>query len=101
MTDDTVAYRLKLKNYNELRVDEYQVPRVLVLVLVPPGVGDWLEQTVEKLAMNSCGYWVSLVGKPEVSIQGDKTTVHFPKPQMFDVTQVDSIMDRVANGGKP
>lgn len=100
--DEDISYRLKLKNYEELRVDEYLVPRLLVVVFVPnDDVARWLAETEEVLAMNSCGYWVSLRGEPRVNIAGDKTTIRLPRAQLFNVEQVTQLLTNIGNGLKP
>jgi Domain of unknown function (DUF4365) len=44
--DDTpIRYRLKLKNYNDLILDGYSSPRILVVVIIPDNPTDWLQQS--------------------------------------------------------
>lgn len=43
-----VRYPLKLKNYNDLRINAL-VPRILVVVVVPEDITDWLQQSEEEL----------------------------------------------------
>lgn len=37
------SYDLKFKNYNDLRLTNFLVPRILVVVLVPSDIEFWLE----------------------------------------------------------
>lgn len=99
--EEDMSYRLKLKNYDDLRHDDFAYPRILVLVIVPQAVDQWLNETEDALAMNSCGYWVSLRGAPGVDIQGDKTTVRLPRTQMFNVEQVTQLLINIGNGVRP
>ena len=38
-----IHFPLKLKNYDELRPDDVLVPRILLVVLVPATLGQWLK----------------------------------------------------------
>jgi hypothetical protein len=62
-----VKFPLKIKNYDDLRLPNYQVPRILVVVVVPGRIHDWLAQSEDELVLRHCGYWVSLRGREESS----------------------------------
>jgi len=66
MDGDEIKYPLKMKNYDDLRAENYQVPRILVVVMVPKESAEWLVHSEEQLAMRHCGYWVSLRGMAQV-----------------------------------
>lgn len=53
---------LSIKNYDDLRESSRHVPVILVVVCVPPDLGDWLEETPEHTAMRRCAYWLSVRG---------------------------------------
>ena len=97
---DHLAFALKVKNYDELRCDDYQVPRILVVVLVPDSVNDWLLQTEDSLAMRRCGYWVSLRGRGETT-NTETVTIHLPKADVFSVDSLQGMLNRIGNGGLP
>ncbi len=97
---DTVDFALSLKNYNDLREVELMVPRILVVVLVPPEIADWLTQTEAELAIRRCGYWVSLLGRPETSNTAT-VTINIPRVQLFSPAVLQGIMARVDMGGQP
>lgn len=99
---DHLAYPLKRKNFDELRFDDYQVPRILVVVVVPDDVAFWLTQSEDALALRHCGYWLSIRGRP-VSTNADEVpvTVHLPRTQVFSVVDLTAMMDRVGEGGLP
>jgi len=59
LKDGHVAFPLKVKNYNDFRHTDYQVPRILVVVLVPQDVSAWIAQSEDSLALRPCGYWLS------------------------------------------
>ena len=59
--DGFIIYDLRVEDYNRL-VREADLPRVLVLFLMPADPGQWLAQTQEELCLRKCAYWVSLMG---------------------------------------
>jgi hypothetical protein len=97
---DRIPHFLKLKNYNDLRVEEVMVPRILVLVLVPDDPLEWLDQTEEQLALRRCGYWISLRGSPETE-NATGVTVKLPRSQLFSVDALKSMLERIDQGGVP
>lgn len=95
--DDILVFPLSVKNYNELRQISL-VPRLLVVVVVPDEIDDWLYQTEEELSIKKCGYWLSLKEMDDTENESS-VTVHIPRNQQFTVTQLVDIMDMVGNGG--
>lgn len=80
-TDAEWRYPLKIKNYNEL-IGQHYVPRILIVVSIPPSVRDWINQTVDSLSLYKCGYWVSLQTLTP-SENETNVTVSIPKTQVF------------------
>ena len=97
--EDHVAYPLKIKNYDELRI-ETGVPRILIVVVVPAAVGDWVVQDEERLRLRRCGYWMSLRGSPPTS-NTTRRTVHVPRDQRVTIDALNGMMERVGRGGFP
>lgn len=95
-----VHYPLKLKNYNELRANDVLVPRILLVVLVPDVLGDWLDWTAQELAVRRAGYWLSLRGMPATA-NTTNVTVQVPLANEFSVCQLTAIMQRIGNGQLP
>lgn len=93
-------FSVKLKNYNELRIENVMVPRILAVVLVPDNLADWLVHSERELAMRHCGYWVSLRGLPQ-SENTNGETVTIPRNQQFTVQSLRDIMDRIGQGDMP
>jgi hypothetical protein len=100
MDEPTWSYDLKAKNYEELRHTDLQVPRILVVVAVPPDVSAWVEQDEERLLMRYCGWWVSLRGL-DASTNTSTVRVEVPRAQRFDVAGLTALMDRLGQGGAP
>jgi Domain of unknown function (DUF4365) len=94
-----VRYPLNLKNYNDLRINGL-VPRILVVVLVPDNLNDWLQQSEQELCMRHCGYWLSLRGQPETQ-NLTSVTVELPRSNKFTVEALRDIIQRISLGGVP
>lgn len=78
------GFALRVKNYNEL-VGEFLVPRLLIVVVVPPAASEWLMQDEKSLAMRHCGYWVSLANSPTTP-NASNVTIQIPRSQVFTVS---------------
>ena len=95
----TLSYPLKKKNYDDLRILELTVPRILVVVLMPPKVDDWLESRPEELILRKCALWIALAGSADSSNESS-VTVRIPASQCFDVQSLRGLMESV-NDGRP
>jgi hypothetical protein len=95
-----LAFDLSVKNYDDLREPSRHVPLILVVVCVPPDLGDWLEETAAHTAMRRCAYWLSIRGQPATT---NTTTcrVHLPRTQRFTVDATRTMMNRLGDGGYP
>ena len=100
ITEDPFPYDLSLKNYNELRSEQLQVPRILVVVAVPEDTGSWVVTSEKWLMLRRCGYWKSLRGRA-VTKNKACVRVRIDRAACFHVDQVRSMMDRILNGGLP
>jgi hypothetical protein len=96
----SISYSIKIKNYDDLRTTDVLVPRILVVVVVPDDIKDWLQQSEKVLLMKHCGYWVSLRGKPPTP-NNQTVTVSLSQTQLFTVEALTSLMSCVAQGGFP
>lgn len=97
LTEDTLRYPLKVKNYEELRDESRLIPLILVVVLVPETVDKWLTESEEKLSLNCCGYWMSCKGKPATK-NIETVTVQIPRKNKFYAKAVKNIMERISRG---
>ena len=98
LTDGEIRYPLPVKNYEELRYEEHSVSRILVVVVVPDNLDEWLHQSQEELCLKHCGYWVSLRGQRTTQNQGT-ITVYLPRENVFTVDALKSMMQRIKIGG--
>lgn len=95
--DEHLVYRLKRKNYDDLRHigANLLVPRLLVVVLIPAVETDWMSQSEEELVIRRCGYWINLNGNQPVGSQG-KVSVHVPCANVLTVESLRGLMRRAA-----
>ena len=99
--EDPFAFVIKkIKNYNDLRDDSVPVPRILVVVLVPDDLGDWLHHSEAELALRRCGYWLSLRGMPPTTNTAN-ITVRIPRAQTLTVQSLEAMMQRIGLGALP
>jgi hypothetical protein len=75
------------------------VPRILVVMLLPRAVDDWLLARPERLELRHCCYWVNLAGHPVTGKR--RTNVRIPTARIFDDRALCDIMARVGAGGSP
>jgi Domain of unknown function (DUF4365) len=90
------SFPLKVKNYNDLRV-ETQTPRVLVVLAMPEDEKDWINVSAEQLILRKVAYWVSLRGSPE-SDNKESVTVTIPASNVFDVDGLQRLMEKSRQG---
>jgi hypothetical protein len=99
-TSDHFSFALSLKNYDDLRDPNVMINRILVVVLVPDDLDEYLAQTEKQLSLRRCGYWVSLRGLPASENQTRKS-VQIPRTQRFTVKSLQEIMQRISEGDLP
>ena len=98
--EESFPFPLPIKNYNDLRGDDFMVPRLLVVVRVPDDLSLWTEATEDQLLLRHCGYWVSLRDAPLIENTTNKT-VTIPRKQMFTVEGLKDLMTRIGEGEMP
>lgn len=91
-------YALNIKNYDELRYEDYHVPRILVVVVMPADLDEWVELSHDETKVRRCGYWTSLRGMGS-TMNTESVTVTVPMTQQLSVEALTAIMEQVGNGG--
>jgi hypothetical protein len=91
---------VKIKNYDDLRDDTVMVPRILVVVLVPDDISDWMQHTEPELLLRRCGYWCSLRGL-EPTQNKQTVSVSIDRANLFSPDGLGQIMERLRTGGLP
>jgi len=97
--DTSIRYPLPVKNYNELRRGNRYPPIILIVVVVPERVEDWLQQTEASLCLQRCGYWSSLAGADSTENK-ENITVKIPRNQVLTPTSLELMMQKVLRGEK-
>lgn len=98
--DDYIHYSLNLKNYNDLKGDDLCVPRILVIVVVPDVIDNWLIHSEQELVLRKCAYWFSL-RKAVNTANTSSVTVKVPKSQLLTVEALKGIMKGISKGNLP
>jgi hypothetical protein len=96
---DSVSIALPLKNYDDLRPTNLAVPRLLVVVEIPPGEepNEWIHQTEERVCLLRSAYWLSLYDFRSVA-NNTSVTVHLPLQQRLTPSSLLSIMVQLGKG---
>ena len=79
---DVIVYDLRVENYNQLIIED-DVPRVLILYLMPENEDQWLTQSEDELCLRKCAYWISLMGEPP-SRNSSTRRIDVPLANLFD-----------------
>jgi hypothetical protein len=95
--EKSINFPLPLKNYKTLINTKVYVPQLLIVVLVPKKVSDWIDISEESLIMRRCGYWVSLKGKPPTE-NTTNITVEIPRQNVLSPENLKYIMETISNG---
>ena len=94
---DRLSFRLKAKNYHDLRVAT-QTPRLLVVLELPEDESQWMTVTEEELVLRRRAYWLSLLNYEDIVGQ-ETVTVHIPRGNLFNVEALRTLMERSRSGG--
>lgn len=95
-TTQSFPFRLSAKNYNDLRlpIDAIIVPRMLVVVLMPDELGQWLEHGDRHLLLRHDSYFLNLRNQPAITTK--TCTVQMPWGNHLTVESLRNLMDHVA-----
>ena len=94
---EPISYSIDLETYDSLRDMKVCIPRILVLVLVPGNVEEWMSQTERELVLSHCAYWASLKGLP-YSQNLTSQTVHLSRTNIFGPSALKAMMSKTADG---
>ncbi|WNG23794.1 DUF4365 domain-containing protein [Cystobacter fuscus] len=72
------GFPLPIKNYDDLRDDNLSVPRILIVLLVPKNIQDWLDIDESRMLARNCAYWHSLRGELPTTNK-ETVTVRVPR----------------------
>jgi Domain of unknown function (DUF4365) len=97
LKESSLNFPLEIKNYNLLIQEDFLVPRILIVVIVPEDLDQWLAHEEKGLLVRYCGYWMSLKGLPQTN-NADTITVAIPRLNIFDTSTLHNLMEKIAEG---
>jgi hypothetical protein len=99
-SDSEILLDLETKAYDDLREKGDNVPRILVVLLMPVDESQWISQSPAELVMRRAAYWLSLEGYP--SIRAAKSVrIAIPRSDLFSVQAVLGLMASLRERKKP
>jgi hypothetical protein len=91
------SFRLEKALYNKMRVATVRNQWILVVLILPGAVGDWLRTSSQALTLKKCAYWVSLREAPSPPAgPDDRLTISIPRRNRFTVAALESLLVRCA-----
>jgi len=88
-----INYQLPIKNYNDLRLDDPTIPRILILLLMPEKIENWTTFSESGLCLHHCAYWHNLAGMKETSNE-TTVTLSIPCAQQFSPEALTQLMQK-------
>lgn len=92
--ENTITYKLKAKNYNDLCTLGTS-PIILGLLILPANCANWVNWTPEELLIHGCMYWESLSNKERTS-NSESVNVTIDKKHVLNGETLLSIMEKIA-----
>ena len=89
-----MSFPLGIKNYNDLRADR-AAPILLIVLVLPPDVGDWLDHSEEQLVTRKCAYWCNLKGFPSTQ-NTESISVKVSQRNLLSPDSVETLMVRAS-----
>jgi hypothetical protein len=99
LRDDGVYWRLSREHYDDLRDPDRYNKVILVVLLVPPNVQEWLVMEPDHMVLHGAAYWTCIQDQP--AIPGSSKTVVLPRTNAYNVDQLLRILQRIGDGGRP
>jgi hypothetical protein len=94
--ETSFTFRLNRKNYDDLR-HRAQVPRLLVVLLLPRDPGQWVEQGDDQMVTRYAAYYLSLAGMGDAP-QRSKVPVELPRTNLLSVAALHRLMEQASWG---
>lgn len=91
---DTLTYKLKVKNYNDLCLPS-TTPIILGLLILPENEELWINWTEKELLIKGCMYWAEFSRETESSNEGT-VSVKINKKNVINVESLRSILELIA-----
>ena len=99
LESDYVVYDMKVDAYEKLvfRRNNGSAPQILILLVLPSDVGQWLGHSEDALIIRRCCYWY-LVGK-EHTENTSSVRIKIPRNQQFTTEALEELLGKVQSGG--
>lgn len=91
---DSLIYKLKAKNYNDLCLPATS-PMILGLLVLPENSEEWVFWNTEELLVRGCMYWAEFSGKPETSNTGT-VNIKIDKNNVLNTETLPCILEKIA-----
>ncbi len=89
-------FKLPLKNYEDLRGDNFLCPRFLFVLVVPENIDDWLTHQKSYSELKHCCYWYSLRDLDAVS-NATSVTINIPRSQRLTSQSLLELMESASH----
>lgn len=93
--EDYINFSLDIKTYEKLRSESVYVPIILIVVLVPTDLDEWIDIDNDRTISKKCAYWISLTGFPK-SENKESITVKIPKKNLITPESLSNIIKQEA-----
>ena len=93
--EDYINFPLDTTTYETLRNKLVYVPIILIIVLVPKSLDEWIDINHEKTISKKCAYWISLTGFPSTNNQKN-IKVRIPKINLITPESLSHIIKQEA-----
>ena len=94
-----VVYDLEVRAYDILRRIIPGRPRLLLVLVLPDDVAQWLSQSAGALILRRCAYWHSLRGAGPTANQAT-IRLKIPRGNVFSVEAVQGMLKTLSEGGE-
>ena len=91
--EDSLPFRLSIKNYNDLR-GETQTPRLLVIVDLPEDNEQWMSVTDQELRLRRRAFWLSLQHGYGEEVNNKTVTIRIPTQNVLNVETLQDLMEK-------
>lgn len=93
--EDYLNFSLDTKTYEILRNKLVYVPIILIVVLVPKEIDEWININNQITICKKCAYWISLTGFPSTNNQKN-IKVRIPKANLITPESLSHIIEQEA-----
>lgn len=97
ISGSNIKFRLKRKNYDDLRGANVLCPQYLAVLLVPADMIEWTEHNAQGMLLRHACYWLSIRDYPDTS--ATSVTVDVPLSQRLTAVELERMM-RLASDGQ-